>query len=93
MAKRKQPKYPEKALAKIAAKPELEFQPHDRFMLAVNGHELHGVRVDGKWVVTCHSWPDIQRDHSGKESMAEATEAFMARALAGVVSIRALLRS
>jgi hypothetical protein len=53
------------------------------FHLAVNSHQIDGIKKRGKWTFTCPDFPELEREFKGAKELGPVTAAFMAKALAG----------
>ena len=64
--------------------------PESVMHMAVNGHELSGEKRGGKWTFTCPSWPDLAEKWAGADEFSSILGDYMARALAGAITVRRL---
>ena len=71
-------------------RPEPKTEPEGVISLAVNGHTLSGEQRNGVWRFTCPDWPDLAEKWSGDTITGNVIGEFMARTLAGAVTVRRL---
>lgn len=65
--------------------------PEGVFEVSVNGHDLSGVCVGGKWQWTCPSWPDLAERHNGDATTDPMLKEFMRASLEGAFRVRVFL--
>lgn len=64
----------------------------DRYALSLNGKSLRARKRGGRWTFTCAAWPDLAAMFDGAETVKDAADEFMRRALAPAVRVKKLAK-
>lgn len=65
-------------------------RPESAMSMAVNGKMLEGVKIAGRWQLTC-SWPEVAALSNGKTDCNAAIAEFIRRALANATTVTSRL--